>query len=35
MSTDAMVKLALDEGYAIVPGGGKGSHISCERTASR
>jgi hypothetical protein len=27
MSTDAMVKLALDEGYAIVPGGGKGSHI--------
>lgn len=27
MSTDAMVKLALGEGYAIVPGAGKGSHI--------
>lgn len=27
MSTDAMVKLALAEGYAIVPGAGKGSHI--------
>lgn len=27
MSTDAMIKLALGEGYAIVPGAGKGSHI--------
>lgn len=27
MSTDAMVKLAMSEGYSIVPGGGKGSHI--------
>jgi hypothetical protein len=27
MSTDSMVRLALGEGYAIVPGAGKGSHI--------
>ena len=27
ISTDALVKLAMSEGYAIVPGG-KGSHIN-------
>jgi hypothetical protein len=30
ISTDAMVKLAMSEGYAIVPGGGKGSHIKLQ-----
>lgn len=32
MSTDAAVKLAMGEGYAIVPGGGKGSHIKLQAT---
>lgn len=30
ISTDEMVKLAMSEGYAIVAGGGKGSHIKLQ-----